>query len=116
VGASFAYFIVPRLLAVEVIGHALFAAHLTAFPIDLQVKIERALSTLVHPYVSAGPTVVVESVGGKVTAWPGLSTALGVDLWHAAHWGLMVEVNANVIATHGLRPELGMFVGPVTRF
>jgi hypothetical protein len=116
IGASYSYYIISRLLSVEVVAHTLFASHLVAFPVDFQLKIDRALTAMVHPYFAAGPTVVGEVVRGEAKVWPGISTALGVDLWNGPRWGFMIELNANLVAVHGLRPELGTFIGPVTRF
>ncbi len=116
VGASFSAYFVPHLFSFEIVSHALFGAHDLSFPIDLVIKADAVLSRVVHPYVNLGPTVVPEIQNGVAKLWVGGSIALGVDLWFAHHWGLMIELNGNLIARRGIRPEVGTFIGPVFRF
>jgi hypothetical protein len=115
-GISASLFIVPRLLAVEIIGHALFGPDLVAFPIDLQLKLEAHASRVFSPYIAAGPTFVFESLRGNDALYPGLSTAIGLDTWLSTHFGFMVELNGNLLVSHGIRPEAGVFAGPAARF
>lgn len=116
VGGSFSAYFVPHLLSFELVSHALFGEHVQSFPVDLVVKADAVLSRVVHPYVTLGPTVVPEVAHGEAKVWIGAALALGVDLWFSHHWGFMVELNGNLIARRGVRPEVGAFVGPVLRF
>jgi hypothetical protein len=116
VGGSWSKYFFRRLLSFEGVFHALFAEDVVSMPIDLVVKIDVELGRVVHPYATVGPTFIPEIEHGVAKLWVGAAVALGTDLWFSATSGFMIELNGNLVAHRGVRPEIGAFVGPVFRF
>lgn len=116
IGGSWSRYLFRRLLSFEGVVHGLFGEGVVSIPIDLVLKIDAELGHVVHPYATLGPTFIPEIEHGIAKLWVGAALAVGADLWFSARSGFMIELNGNLIAHHGVRPELGAFIGPVFRF
>jgi hypothetical protein len=117
-GVTFAWTFIPEAWSVEVVFHVLAEGRgRQTFPVDALLEREFTWTPNLHPYLGVGVTVVPELEEGKVTAAVGLATVAGLEIAIGARWGVVVEVNFNLVNRDGLAaPEVGAYAGPLWRF
>jgi len=109
--------VIHHWLELELGVRALANAHDLAFPIDLLVKMPFYASDVVHPFIGAGPTIVLGFEEGVGTAFhAGGAFTAGTYIWPWTWGGFVVEANYNLISHDGLAHEIGPNVGFAVRW
>ncbi len=99
-------------LELELGVRGLANAHDLAFPIDVLLKLPFHASDAVHPFIGAGPTIVLGFEEGTGTSFhAGGAFTLGSYFWPWSWGGFVVEGNYNLISHDGLVHEVGPNVG-----
>lgn len=93
-------------------------------PLEVVVKKPFHIDDYLTPFVGLGPSVTVfesyvdheDGHYQSTIARVGLTFVMGSYVWPSDHWGFDVEVDYNLMLTHGVRHELTVALGPVYRF
>lgn len=104
--------VIHHWLELELGVRGLANAHDLAFPIDVLLKLPFYASDAVHPFIGAGPTIVLgfeEGVGTSFHA--GGAFTVGSYFWPWSWGGFVVEGNYNLISHDGLVHEVGPNLG-----
>ena len=108
--------LVPHWLELEIGFRALSAPHGASLPFDVLLKIPFHVNRWFHPYVGLGAVMAI-AVGEHDTAVHfGGAAAVGAYFWIHRHVALLVELNYNLLESHGLLHEVGGNTGVVFGF